>query len=65
MLVPITTVDKNRFPAADEGQVRVSRKILPVESKPVAKCMRRSAHDELGLHVFASNCSHVCAAAFG
>ena len=58
MPVPETSMNKDHSTSLCEHQIRASRKIADVRSKPIAHCMKRATYKQLGFRVCATNTAH-------
>ena len=65
MRVPETSVHKYHFPPRDKHQIRLSRKILPVQPETETHPVHEAAHRQLGKHPLAADAAHVLTAVHG
>lgn len=63
MAVPEATIYENHFVSRRKNDVRRSRQVPPVESKPVAERVQQSPDHEFRRGVFSANTRHQGAAA--
>ena len=63
--VPETAVNKDHFPPRDKYQIRLSRKILPVQPEPESHPVHQAAYRQLGKHPLAADTAHVLTAVHG
>ncbi len=57
--MPEAPVNEDHFAPRRKYQIRLSRKVFPVQSEPVAQSVSQAPHVELGLHILASDRAHV------